>query len=126
MGTMRRVSTQASVESNYIKCFGCSLILWFLCVLLFIYRNNENDRSSSSSNPQSSNPQIPSPNNLFSKTKPNTQSYAASLSPELTSNGWKPIYINVRSARMPVEEMDYLLEKYWIPRIDEKKNKNKN
>ena len=44
-------------------------------------------------------------------------SYAQSLSAELTENGWKPIYIHSWSARMPVEEMDYLLEKYWYPKV---------
>ena len=40
------------------------------------------------------------------------------ISPEWTQNGWKAIPIRSHNVRMPIEEMDYLLEKYWYPRIE--------
>ena len=108
---MRRVSSQSTTESNYIKCFGCSLVLWFLCVLLFIARNKEEIE------PPSINFHPFTKTKISTKIQSSSASYAASVSPELTTNGWKNIYIHVQSARMPVEEMDYLLEKYWYPRV---------
>merc|ERR1712228_1164566 len=91
---------------------------WFLCVLLFVARNKQDIKSSNIEFHPFTKANIPTQQNQASL------SYAASLSPELTKNGWKDIYIHVQSARMPVEEMDYLLEKYWYPRVKKSDDKH--
>ena len=110
---MRRSVSQSFIISSNVNCTKyiaiISLILWFVCLIIFLSRNGNNVSNSDNNNNDNNN------NKNYNDIQ--SLSYQQSLSLELTENGWKPIYIHSWNARMPIEEMDYLLEKYWYPNI---------
>ena len=90
---MRRGQSFVASEANFTKCVGVSLFLWFIVVIVFVSRNGGN----------TSNYNLPfTMNNIPKDQKPQSLSYAQSLSAELTETGWKNIYIHNRNVRMSV------------------------
>ena len=133
---MRRTKSHSNLLISDQTCtiiIVIALCLWLAVVLIFVSFNNSNDehtsfthnynpfaqmlQSSSNQNNNNNAKNIKLNNNPTHTQNDGQLSYWQSISPELTSNGWKPIYIHNHNVRMPIEEMDYLLEKYWYPNI---------
>ncbi len=138
---MRRTKSHSSLPISDQTCtiiIVISLCLWLGAVLIFLAFNANNQSTSSFNNqwnPFSQvltskinviatiNTQSNAKKTASASNNPSIESYAPklsyweSISPELASTGWKPIYIHNHNVRMPIEEMDYLLETYWYPHI---------
>ena len=91
-------------------CICVSVLAWLLCGLLFIhvFINNNNDASGAGQAPTtiSNNGDSGGLPSFFHEYDRNT--------------GWKPIYVENLGVRMPSEQMNAILEKYWIPQAKEK------
>eukprot|EP01083_Nonionella_stella_P083407 230633_1 len=106
-------------------CIVASLCLWLCCALIFVLHTSNTSPPSSpkpqwTSFVQSNNVASPQAQAHSSSPVNPSLSYLESLSPELSSSGWKPIHIRTLNIRQPIEQMDYLLEKYWYPNTNKK------
>eukprot|EP01084_Bolivina_argentea_P257311 433481_1 len=115
---MRRSVSQSVIKNvNLCTMSGLFLCLWFMCVIIFVSRNRKEISNSNIDfvHPFATN-NIPEEQLLSNVINSEPLSYAHA---ELTVNGWKSIYLHIKCTRMSVEQMDYLLEKYWYPHIEE-------